>query len=98
MNLDITTLAMGAGAGMVAGTVFFAGLWLTVRALPAARNPGLLMLASFLARTIATLGIIWVGSSGRWYGMLAALAGFVAVRLAMTRRVNAARADAGEEG
>jgi F1F0 ATPase subunit 2 len=71
-------LALAVGAGL--GLWFFAGLLWTLRRLPNARHPVVLVIFSFVIRTTGVVaGLIWL--AGRhWLLPLAALAGFVAVR------------------
>jgi F1F0 ATPase subunit 2 len=102
-----TALALSFVAGIVIGSLFFGGLWLTVRRLgrnsPAgkrlsggsqpgarqseARRPGLLFLASFAARIgVSVFAFYWIGRWWDWYGLLAALVGFLIPRIILTRR------------
>jgi len=79
-------LALLAGAGLAA--VHFWGLWLTVRALPGHRHPGRLLLASVAARFVVALGAFLVlVRAGGWRAAVAALTGFLLVRLLVVRRV-----------
>ncbi len=68
-------------AGVLLGVLFFAGLWLTVRAIPAARHPVLLALGSFWTRTVVTLGGFLLVARSSWQNALACLAGFLMGRL-----------------
>ncbi|MDF1748707.1 MAG: ATP synthase subunit I [Alphaproteobacteria bacterium] len=72
-------------AGLALGTVFFVGLWWTVRRALTAQQPGLLVLGSMLART----GLVVVGfysvSDGNWKQLLFCLAGFIIARLIWVR-------------
>jgi len=71
-------------AGFGLGFLFFGGLWLTVRALPASRHPTLLVLASYWARTaLVVVGFVFL-IAGRWQNAVLALLGFVAARLALS--------------
>jgi F1F0 ATPase subunit 2 len=92
MTLDIASLLLSAASGAGAGLLFFGGLWLTVRALPSVRTPALMMLGSFVVRSAAAMGLIWLGARGDWRGALAAVFGFTLARLALTRRLRTARA------
>ena len=73
--------------GCVLGAIYFGGLWLTVRELPTARRPALLMLASLLGRLAITLVGFYLVSGGRWERLLLALLGFVCVRRVFTGRL-----------
>jgi len=80
VNVAVGELGLALAGGALLGVWFFGGLLWTVRRMPAARHPVLLMLASFAARAAgAAAGLIWL--AGRhWLLPLVALAGFVAVR------------------
>ena len=71
-------------AGLVLGAIFYGGLWLTVRALPRARRPVLLMLSSFWARTLLVIAAFLFLTKGGWQFALIALAGFVMGRFAVS--------------
>jgi F1F0 ATPase subunit 2 len=73
------------GGGLV-GLFYFGGLWLTVRALPHARNPALLVLGSFMGRTAVSLFALYLLMDGRWERLLAGMAGFLLARYWMVRR------------
>ena len=78
---DLAPLLLPAAAGLALGLVYFGALWLTVRALPAARSPALLTLASLTARLALLLLGFHAVAAGRWERLLACLAGFVLARL-----------------
>jgi F1F0 ATPase subunit 2 len=87
MSATALLLAASALAGAAVGAAYMALLWLAVRGLPRTRGG----VARFLALTLARAGLI-LGALGLALalevpasGLLAALAGFVAVRLAATR-------------
>ena len=76
--------AVFAGGGM--GTLYFVGLWLTVRRLEDAAHPALLTLGSFLARTAAAAFLFYLlVRGGHWERGLAALVGFIISRLVLVR-------------
>lgn len=73
-------LALALAAGLVLGTLFYYGLWLTVRATLTARHPALWVLGSFVGRVGgAVTGLYYVGR-GDWRALLGGLLGFVAAR------------------
>jgi F1F0 ATPase subunit 2 len=76
--------------GMGTGIVYFGGLWWTVRHLPFARQPALLMLGSFLVRTGIGLTAFYLASGGRWERILISLLGFIIMRGLLLRRVRSA--------
>lgn len=68
--------------GLVLGSLFFSGLWWTVRRLPGARRPLLLYFVSLLLRTGAVMaGFYLLLSRWQWPHLLIALSGFLAARL-----------------
>lgn len=67
------------------GTLFFGGLWLTVRKIVPARQPALLIAGSFLLRTgIALAGFYYIGH-GDWQRLMVCLVGFIIARLVIIR-------------
>lgn len=76
-------------AGMAIGLFYFGGLWWTVRRLPQVRRPALWTLSSYLVRMTASVGAIYLVSEGRWERILILLAGFLAARFLMVRRLGA---------
>jgi len=76
-------LAFVAGLGL--GLFYFGGLWLTVRRLPAARQPALLALGSMLARTVVVVAVLWLLLGLGVERLLAGVAGFLVMRTALVR-------------
>lgn len=87
MTIDLTAIGLSAAAGLGAGTLYFLGLWWTVRRLRTSRRPTLLTLASFVMRAALVLVVFYLAARGHWEGFLGCLAGFVLARLAVTRRL-----------
>ena len=75
-----TPLLIAFLVGWGLGMVFFTALWLTVRHLPRATNPVLLMLGSGLARMAIALPVFYFLADGQWQRLACALAGFVLAR------------------
>ena len=71
-------------AGGALGTMFFGGLWLTVRFALASANPGPWLIVSSMLRMAALLAALYLICRIDWVGLIAALAGFLMV---MLRRV-----------
>ena len=66
--------------GLALGTLFFGGLWLTVRKAVTSTNSALLILGSFVFRiTLVLIGFYFIGA-GDWQRLLMALAGFIIAR------------------
>ncbi|MGV8078458.1 MAG: ATP synthase subunit I [Syntrophales bacterium] len=72
-------------AGGLIGFVYFAGLWQTVKRLPAARHPWRLFAVSYAARLAAALGGFYLLMDGAWERLAAAVVGFLMVRTLMVR-------------
>ncbi len=89
MTASMST-AMAGGAGALAGVLFFGGLWLTVRAMPKSRWPGLLMIGSFWIRTLITLAALYFTIRGDWHNAIAWIAGFILARVIVPMWLHAA--------
>ena len=84
----ILALAWLAGGGL--GTIFFGGLWWTVRRGVSSPRPQLWFLGSMLLRmSIVLLGFYFVGR-GQWQRLLLCLIGFVMGRLIVMRQTRTA--------
>ena len=78
----------GLGSGAALAVLHVGGLWHTLQRLPASRNPALLVLSSLALRlALVGLGFYLVLRLAREPGLAAALVGFIAVRVALTRRL-----------
>ena len=82
--------------GALLGLLHFGGLWATVRRLPAARRPGLLVAASFVTRVALALAGFVLLTAGDARRAVVALAGFVAVRALVVRRGRSAAVEVGD--
>lgn len=71
-------------AGAVLGTIFFGGLWWTVRKLVSSKRPALWLLASLPLRMSIALAGFYLVSGGHWDRLLACLLGFFIARLLVT--------------
>ncbi len=72
--------------GSVAGSLYFGGLWVTVRQLPTARRPALLLIGSYLLRLTLLLGAIYLLTGNHWSHLLSALTGVLLARTFLIRR------------
>ncbi len=82
---EIMYLALAFIAGAFLGTVFFGGLWWTVRKGMTVKIPALLFAISFILRmALALAGFYWVGQ-GKWDRLLLCLAGFLIARFLIVR-------------
>ena len=81
----IGTVIGALAAGMGLGTLFFGGLWWTVRRGLTATNPALWFGLSALVRVAITVtGLYYIARSG-WPSLLACLCGLLIARVAVMR-------------
>lgn len=73
------------------GLVYFLSVWHTARGLSEARHPALFALSTLVVRFAFVLVGFYALSGYGWKSLLAALAGFVAVRLVLVRRLGVPR-------
>ncbi|MBN2037316.1 MAG: hypothetical protein JW768_11285 [Chitinispirillaceae bacterium] len=78
-------------AGGLLGTMFFGGLWWTVRKGVSSRLPVLWIFGSLLLRMSITLAGFYFVSGGHWDRLLMCLLGFVIARLIVTRLTRTAK-------
>lgn len=86
MSSTVLSLGLALLVGIGLGLFYFGGLWLTVQRLPTIRHPALLMLGSFLMRTLAALSGFYVVMNGSWARLLICLAGFLTIRTVLASR------------
>jgi F1F0 ATPase subunit 2 len=67
-------------AGLALGTLFFGGLWFTVKKAVNAKIPALWIFSSFFFRIGITLVGFYLVSSGNWKRLLICVAGFIVAR------------------
>ena len=77
-------------AGGLLGTIFFAGLWWTIRSALAAANPALWFAASLLLRMGLILVGFYVVAGEGWQALALCLLGFLIARIAVTRLIRPA--------
>lgn len=78
---DVWMLAPALIVGCLLGTVFYGGLWWTVRKGMASAHPARWFFGSFLLRMGIAVGGFYVIANGDWKKMLACLAGFIIARI-----------------
>lgn len=77
---EILFLVTAFSTGLVLGTLFFGGLWFTVKKSIVSKSPALLILGSFIFRVgITMLGFYFI-ASGSWQRLLISLIGFLIAR------------------
>lgn len=86
----IESIILGFAVGLLLGSLYFGGLWITVKRFTAGtRYSRRLVFASFLVRTlIVLLGFYWlIKLTTYWQAPALALAGFVISRIIITKIV-----------
>jgi F1F0 ATPase subunit 2 len=73
--------------GLLAGAIFFGGLWWTVKRGFSAKRPALLFAGSLLLRTAITLAGFYLVAGPDWKRLLLCLTGFAAARTIVANRV-----------
>lgn len=81
---EVLLLALSLSAGMLLGTIFFGGLWWTVRKGVSSERPAFWFFGSLLLRMSTTLAGFYLVSGGHWQRLLLCLVGFVMARLVVT--------------
>jgi F1F0 ATPase subunit 2 len=81
-------------SGMALGTVFFGGLWLTVKKTLSAKHPAVWYFGSLLVRVGITLAGFYYVASGSWVDMLICLLGFIISRFVILNATK--KTEAGE--
>ncbi|RJP50759.1 MAG: ATP synthase subunit I [Anaerolineaceae bacterium] len=79
------TLVLALVTGILLGTIFFGGLWWTVRKGVSTKQPAFLFFSSLLLRMSIVLTGFYVVSGGHWERLLLCLLGFVIARFLVTR-------------
>lgn len=87
MEIGIVWLSIAFIAGIVLGLFYFGLLWATVRRIPHARHPALLVLGSLAARMAVVIAVFYFVMNGRWERLAACLLGFLIVRQVMIARI-----------
>jgi len=72
--------------GIAAGTLFFGGLWLTVKKAVGSKYSAMWFLASSLLRTGVALVGFYYAANGHWQRLLICLLGFIVARFLVLSR------------
>lgn len=80
--------------GVLVGTVFFGGLWWTIRRALPSNLAGIWFAGSFLVRTAIALAGFYVVGQGDWRRMVCSVAGFLVARLLVVRLTRTVRMEA----
>ncbi|MGM0487535.1 MAG: ATP synthase subunit I [Planctomycetota bacterium] len=84
---ETLSLVPALAAGGVLGTIFFGGLWWTVRRGVSSKQTALWFFGSLLLRMSLALAGFYFVSGGHWDRLLACLLGFVIARFIVTRLI-----------
>lgn len=85
---DFLPLILAFAGGVALGAIHFTLLWFTVRNLAKHPHPQQRLMGSLVLRMVLLLGGFYlIMGDGNWQRLVAALAGFVAVRLVTVGRV-----------
>jgi F1F0 ATPase subunit 2 len=82
--IEASALVPALLAGIVLGTIFFGGLWWTIRLGISSKWAAVWFPGSLLLRTAIALAGFYFISQGDWRKVLAGLAGFLVARLSVT--------------
>lgn len=74
--------------GAVLSAFYFGGLWLTVKRLPRSRQPTILSLSSFVARSLICLVGFYLVTGLGIKAVLICLSGFVLTKMALIHRIS----------
>lgn len=84
----LSVVVVGIVGGLALGFAYFGGLWLTVRRAAQSERPALLVMLSFLGRSLFLFGgFALMALDGSWARVVIAAAACIAVRFAMQRRL-----------
>jgi F1F0 ATPase subunit 2 len=85
----ILALILSLLTGVLLGTIFFGGLWWTIRKGLSSKQPAALFFFSLLLRTGMAMGGFYFVARGDWRRLLACLLGFFLARILVTRLTRA---------
>lgn len=80
MVSEISYMVLAFIGGMLLGTLFFGGLWFTVKKAVASKIPALWVLGSFILRVTITLTGFYFISLGNWKKQIVCMIGFILAR------------------
>lgn len=86
MNMNnILLLLVALAGGMVVSLVYFGGLKVTIDHIVTARNPALLMIGSYLLRTVFAILAFYIIMNGELIRLIACIIGFILGRFLLIR-------------
>jgi F1F0 ATPase subunit 2 len=82
---EIIRLILALLAGVLLGSLFFGGLWWTINRSLVSAQPAVLILGSFMLRTLVTVAGFYVALHAGWQSLVACMVGFLVARIVVTR-------------
>lgn len=87
MNIgNIVSLLIAFSAGVLIGLVYFVTLKFTIEHMVTSKRPALVMLGSYLLRTVFVLLAFYLIMDGELMRLLASLVGFIITRIILVKR------------
>ena len=85
MNITFTAFLPAIATGVAAGLIFWGGLWWTVRQLANHPHPALIMLVSFVIRSVIVIGAFYWMMNAHWEQLAVALLAFMSIRMVLAK-------------
>ena len=83
---DVTSLFVALGGGFLVGFVYFWSLKYTISHMVTARHPALVMIGSYVLRTVFMLLAFYLIMDGELMRLIACLVGFILARILLVKR------------
>jgi F1F0 ATPase subunit 2 len=77
---EISYMVLAFTGGLALGTLFFGGLWITVKKTVVSKTPALLVISSFFFRVSITLAGFYFIGQGNWEKLVSCMVGFIVAR------------------
>jgi len=90
MTVDPAGIVFAVFAGAGIGLFYFVGLWWTIKQLPFRKTPALWVFGSLFVRLAVALPGVYFAAGGDWMRFAACLAGCIAARMVLVRRIQPA--------
>jgi F1F0 ATPase subunit 2 len=81
---EASILAFALLAGILLGTIFYGGLWWTIRRSASSKNLGAWLVGGFLLRATMAVSSFYLVARDDWRSLAACLLGFLIGRIAVT--------------
>ena len=93
MDSTPLALALSALAGIVLGSLYFGGLWLTITRMRTTKSPGFFLVLSFILRTVLVIGGFYLITDGKLERLAVAMLAFFVTRFVFIRYFSPERSD-----